>query len=54
MCPMCYGLVGVLADAQPDSLDELAMHCPACEHRWVWRDPDSTEPEQSHHKHASE
>ena len=41
----CCLRVALLDGAQPDSTHELAMRCPACGHRWVWRDPDLPEEE---------
>ena len=43
MCHRCRRRIAVLDDPAPDSTLELAMHCPACGNRWVWRDPDGPE-----------
>jgi predicted RNA-binding Zn-ribbon protein involved in translation (DUF1610 family) len=37
-CPACKQDVALLEDVQPDSPRELAFHCPACGHRWIWRE----------------
>jgi len=40
VCEACQADVVTLEDIQPDSPRELAFACPACGHRWVWREPE--------------